>query len=535
MRVHISMKCKKRQFKTSRVISGHGGAPKKGSGPRIWPRIWGLFLALALLAVLGGCKRTLPEWTPMKYAPLTPGKAWSPPPDARPEALPSEKLPGIPPELQTSAHRLTLAHLVDVALRINPATREAWAQARAAAAEWAVARGSYYPTLKGNVGGSGGKLPQTSGLSSFRGVYGEVGVSLSYLLLDFGGREAKVEAAHQALVAANWNHNQAIQDVLRNVPQAYHTYLGNKALVQADEINLKEAETSLRATELRRRAGVSTIADVLQAKANTEEVRFNLVADRGSVEISRGRLATAVGWPANLSFDVAEEPEHLPLDRINRNIKNLIELAQRDRPELTAVRAAVKQREAELREAEAALWPSLVATGNVGWTGVNGKTQGVNIDGNQSNYYGGLQLQIPIFEGMALRNEVHKARANLEAGRAALKLKEELVISDVWDAYYNFRTAGQQLETSESLLSSSKQSYEVSLARYKAGAADIVELLNAQSLLAKARAQQVKARTNLYTSYAELLHAIGAELPTYTSGGSPESTVKGGDTQNEKR
>lgn len=480
-------------------------------------KVGAFFLILAVTVTFYGCKETLPECKPMKYASPAPGEAWKPRPETRPKPVSSERLAGIPPELQPSARSLTLLQLVDVALRINPATRQAWEQARAAAAGWAASRGEYYPSISGEVGGYGGKLPQTSGLSAFRGVYGEVGISLSYLLLDFGGREARVEGARQALIAANWNHNQAIQDVLRDVPQAYYTYLGNKALVRADKISLKEAETSLQATEKRRRAGVSTIADVLQAKANMEEVRFDLVADRGSVEISRGRLATAVGWPANISFDVAEEPEDLPLEQIDKNIKRLIELAQRDRPELSAARAAVNQKKAELRQAEAALWPTLSATGNVGWTGLDGKLGTGDIHGGQSSYYGGLQLQIPIFEGLALRNAVRKARAELEAARSGLRLEEEAVISEVWDAYYNFRTAAQQLETSESLLDSSEQSYKVSLARYKAGAADIVELLNAQSTLAKARAQHVRARTNLYTSYAELVHAIGAELPVVSS------------------
>jgi len=499
---------------------------------RKWPGAGGLLLALALLAVLVRCGQSLPEVSPMKYAPPASGKMWKPTPDALPKALPSEELPGIPPELQGSAKQLALVQLVDVALRINPSTQQAWGQARVAAADWAVARGEYYPTVSGDVAGYGANL----GGGDLSGVMGQVGLSLNYLLLDFGSREARVASARQALIAANWNHNQAIQDVLRNVPQAYYTYIGNKALVRAAEINLKEAETSLHATEQRRRAGVSTIADVLQAKANMEEVLFTLVSARGSVEIGRGRLATAVGWPANMAFDVSGEAEPLPLDRIDRNIKNLIQLAQRDRPELTAARAAVSQKEAGLRLAEANLWPRLTASGNVGWSGIDAKSSGWgDLEGSSASYFGGLQLQIPIFEGFALRNRVQKANADLEAARAALKVKEESVISDVWDAYYNFRTAGQQLETSESLLESATQSYEVSLARYKAGAADIVELLNAQSLLAKSRAQQVRARTDLHTSFAELLHAIGTELPENTLEGSPESAGGRRVTQNEKK
>ncbi len=420
---------------------------------------------------------------------------------------------------------------MDLALRNSPATGLAWERARVAAANWAVARGEYYPTVSGNVDGRGGKLSQFVGLAGFHGLVGEASLALSYLLLDFGGRSAKVENARQALIAANWNHDQAIQDVLRDVPRGYYTYLGNKARVRASDVSLKEARTSLVATEKRRQAGVSTIADELQARAKVDQVRLDLVADRGAVQISRGELAKTVGWPANTVFDVAEQPDELPLDGIEQNAKNLIEIAQRDRPELIAARALVYQKEAELRQAESALWPQLVATGNAGWTGIDGKMDTGDVDETDTNNYGGLQFQIPIFEGFSLRNSVRRARADLAATEAELRLKKEAVIADVWTAYYNLRTAVQQLETSESLLTSSNESYRVSLARYRAGAADIVELLNAQSTLASARAQRVRARTSVYTSYAELVHAIGSELPAMPSGGGYGTTVEQGDTQ----
>jgi outer membrane protein TolC len=115
----------------------------------------------------------------------------------------------------------------------------------------------------------------------------------------------------------------------------------------------------------------------------------------------------------------------------------------------------------------------------------------------------------------------------LEAARAALRAKEESVIADVWSAYYNVHTAAQQVETSDTLLASSEESYEVSLARYRAGAADIVELLNAQSQLASARAQRVTAQTSLFTSYAELVHAIGASLPVEYPAEDSRSSEKG--------
>lgn len=472
-----------------------------------------LCLSIVLAMAFLGCQKAMPELDPNKFVATAPGKAYEVTKEEKPDSLPAEKLPGISDDLRPSGHKLTLAQLVDVALRINPSTKVAWERARSAAAQWGVARGDYYPTISGDVSGTG-----IGG--SARGVFGQVGVSLSYLLLDFGGREASVESARQALAAANWNHNQAIQDVLRNVPQAYYEYIGYKAQVRASEASLKEALTSLDSTEQRRRAGVSTIADVLQARSNADQVRLTLVANRGGVKVSRGDLATAVGWPANIDFDVAVEPKDLPLSRMEQNTKELIHLALRDRSDLSSARATVRQGKADLKKAESDLWPKLVATGNAGWTGINARISGSygvfdgDIDASDISYYGGLAFQIPIFEGFSLRNKVRVARSNLEAARAALRLKEEEVISDVWSSFYNVRTAAQQVETSKTLLASSTESYRVSLARYRAGAAEIVELLNAQSLLVSARSQEVQARTDLFTFYAELVHAIGADLPS---------------------
>jgi len=484
-----------------------------------------LCLIGALAVTAPGCQKTLPELNPERFVSAAPDKIYEVPKEAKPDSLASEKQPGMPEDLAAFRDKLTLAQLVDTALQINPTTQKTWEQARSAAAQWAVARGSYYPTVSADVQGSGGKFSQTSALGTFKGVAGDVGLSLSYLLLDFGGREATAESARQALIAANWNHNQSIQDLLRDVPQAYYTYLGNKAQVRASEMSLKEALTSLRSTEQRKKAGVSTIADVLQARSKADQVRLTLVQNRGAVQVSRGKLATAIGWPANTVFDVAEAPNDVPLDRMAQNTHDLIQLSVRDRPDLAAARASVRQNEAALRQAEGALWPKLVATGNAGWTALNGRVGRTDLDGHESYYYGGLALQIPIFEGFALRNQVRQAKADLEAARAALREKEESVIEDVWSAYYRVQTAAQQVETSETLLISSKESYRVSLARYRAGAADIVELLNAQSQLASARAQRVEARTNLFTSYAELVHAIGAELPAELPAAPSESTM----------
>ncbi|MDA2919891.1 TolC family protein [Desulfobacterota bacterium AH_259_B03_O07] len=491
---------------------------------RITKNFYFIYITFSLLVfivfVFAACVKDFPELDPAKQISPAPSEEWEPPPEEYSEFFPAEELPGIPTKLKPFADELTLSQLVDVALELNPTTLQAWEQAKSAAAAWGVARGIYYPQVDGTLNysyGSGGGT--ATGLDPYDEQFAYAGLTLNYLLLDFGGRSAQSKAAQQALFTANWNHNQVIQDVLRNVAVAFYNYIGNKAQVRADEVSLNEAQTSLEAAELRLEAGVGTLPDVLQAKATMAQVQFDLVSDQGAVQTSRGKLATVIGWPADTAFDVSGEPEELPLAAIEQNVEDLIAVAKQNRPELAAVQAFVERRQAELREAKSNLWPQLSAIAQIArWW--------VRPDGSSSDYFTnylfGLQLQFPIFQGFALINSVREARSDLKAAQAALLLEEQVVIEDVWNAYYNFRTAAGQLEASEVLLASSKESFDASLARFRSGVGDIVELLNAQTLLAEARAEKIKATTSLFTSFADLVHAIGAELPSYNNGSIPE-------------
>jgi len=295
------------------------------------------------------------------------------------------------------------------------------------------------------------------------------------------------------------------------VPQAFYALLGNKALVRANRSSLADAQTSLAAAEARRAAGAATIADVLQARSNMEQARYNLASAEGAVEISRGQLAQTVGWPANTRFDVASELEGIPVKGMGDDIDGLIERARTDRPDLNAAIASVRRSEQDVKKARALPFPKVVGSGNMLW----------NVDRDhdvQNGYYGGIGIQIPIFDGFSMHNQLRQAKAQLEASRENLRLTEENVVGQVWSAHSNFTTAGRQLSSAKSLLASASQSYEVSLARYKEGATNIVELMTTQAQLAQARAQVIGARQQVYSSYAELVHAIGAGLDTPAPG-----------------
>ncbi len=462
-----------------------------------------------LLLACAGCT-AITEKTVREAVSPQPAQPWTPPAQAAMPPPPADRAaPQVPEEYLRPGTTLSLVQLVDIGLRANPATREAWAFARAAAADVGAKRSLYFPIFEVDgqlerqkqaaVGGQFTYLQTTYGPS----------VAASWLLFDFGGRQADVEEATRALYAADWSHNAAIQDVVLAIAQSYYGYLNSKALVLARRANLDEARRSLDAAEERHRAGVATIADVLQARTSVSQAELELQDTEGQVQIIRGALATAVGVPATVPVDVGELPQELPVDIVKKNVDELIAKAVAERPDLAASRFAALAAQSKIRSVEAEGLPklSLAAGGNRTFYSLPGN------DPFSTNYSGLLLLRIPVFTGFDVAYRTQKAKEEAEAAKASAELVEDRVILDVWASYYAVQTATQRIRTTRDLLASALQSAEVADGRYKAGVGSILDLLTTQASLAQARAEEVQARSLWFLAMAQLAHATGALVP----------------------
>src|SRR5260370_854976 len=81
-------------------------------------------------------------------------------------------------------------------------------------------------------------------------------------------------------------------DVILNVEQAYYDYLDAKALLTAQEATIKERQTSLDSADARHRAGVATIADVLQARTALSQAKLTYETIDGNLRRLQGTIAT---------------------------------------------------------------------------------------------------------------------------------------------------------------------------------------------------------------------------------------------------
>ncbi len=465
--------------------------------------------ALASLVLLTGCVGT-PRVSGVPGASPAPQVPWTPPARALEragQAVDTSARAAIPPDLAERIHRLTLAEIVDIGLRNNASTRLAWANAQAAAAAYGSARGAWLPTVDGDVSAARIKTVASQGRTAVQQSVLTPSATLSYLLFDFGGRSGRIEGARQQLLAAGFSHNAAIQDVVLQIQVAYFQYLATRSLLEAQRTTVAEARANLEAAEERRRVGVATIADVLQARTAASQAQLDLQTIEGNLQTTRGALALALGLPANLPEDVDSTAAEVPVAALADSVDGLIASALRGRPDLAAARSQAEAARAGIGEARANLLPSLNLSATAG------RTYATTIPNGANSYNVGVGLSIPIFSGFSRQYDVRAAEFLAEAAAARSETIRQQVVFQVFSAYYALQTSTRRVRTSEDLLASAEQSSEAALARYKGGVGSILDLLAAQSALASARAQRVDARLAWSVSLAQLAHDAGVLDP----------------------
>jgi outer membrane protein len=498
-------------------------------------------VAIVAAAAMLACAPPTPRIDGVQDAPSDPATPWPVPAAVRtppPEAAPPDAAANTAAIRADSARiggtvQMSMPDVLDLALRNNPATRESWATARAAADQYGAARGSLYPNINGSVsvarsssslsGGtnSGGTATGPGGLDTnqTRTTTASGGgaaitrttltpsLSLSYLVFDFGGRSGTIESARQRAIALDLSHNTTILNVALQTESALFSYIATRALRDAQILAVQEAQADTAAAEARLRVGVATLEEVLQTRTALAQARLQLASLEGNLLAARGNLADAMGLPANARFDVPNITTTDSVTTIAASVDTLINRAITMRPDLAAARADAAALAAEIRIARSAGYPALTLSSSAS---MPRQLQGGTSNTTSRNYSLVLGLQIPIFNGFAREYDVRSAREQYEAGLARVQSTSQLVTVQVFTSYAALQTAVSRVTAAVDLLAAAQQSADVALGRYREGVGTIVDVLLARSALASARASLIQARWEWRTALAQLAHDVGS-------------------------
>ncbi|MBV8589425.1 MAG: TolC family protein, partial [Acetobacteraceae bacterium] len=346
-------------------------------------------------------------------------------------------------------------------------------------------------------------------------------LTISYLLLDFGGREATINAAKQLSVAANVTFTQAHQKLIFDVAKAYFSLDGANAAVRAAEQALKDAQEVQSSAEASYGRGLATIVTVELARRDTAQRRYDLARARTAEHDAAYGLLTAMDLPPTTELhivDISTRPLPQPA---GGTLQNLLSEALRQRPDLIAAVAKLRATDEGIAEARSALLPKLSVDtniqANIGQISVDGMPY-TGVRQPQAGLF--LRFEWPLYEGGLLQNRLREAESRHEAAADAVREARNQALREVALAYDQLDTGLQQYEAAKALLAAAQTAFNSASDSYAHGVGTFTDAASAEAALAAARADVVRAHAQTLINAAALAFATGA-LNADTAAGLP--------------
>ncbi|WP_042298598.1 TolC family protein [Paraburkholderia bannensis] len=412
---------------------------------------------------------------------------------------------------------LTLEDAVERALCRNPKTREAWADVKGQAAAVGVARAAYLPTITGNWQGvrdsSVTDITAHPALSSnYSATVRSEGVSLNWLLYDFGGREAALKNASSLLEAAQATQNATLQSTFAMVAKDYYAaQAAHAALDAAREIEVMTRHSAT-ASQAKVDNGVAPITDALQAQSQDEQALLNLAKAQSDAQSTIGTLAVDMGYDPSAVVDLPDVTDTvIPAKTFTESLARLIDEVKRTHPSVVAAQAQYDAAVAKLAQTRAQGLPSISLVGKYNRDN-QPQSLGLGLPSYPStghDAYIGIQVSIPLFEGFGKSYQIDQARAVAERQQDTLEETRLKVGLDVWNSYYALEAASESAAHSKSLLTLAQQAYTAAEHRYNVGVGNILELLNTQTTLANAKERRIQMLTDWDNARIDLASKLG--------------------------
>jgi len=421
--------------------------------------------------------------------------------------LPDDEMPLSCPVSKDFTSSLALGEAVDIALCNNPQIKMAWAAIKVQSAAVGEARAAYLPTVSATVNRlrnhttyPGSDVASTSMEGTT--IYG----SLSWRLFDFGGRAANRISANKLLDAALTSHDATLQKTLAAIVQTYFEAMTAQAALTAKNETVRIAEATLNAVNKREAKGVSSQNDTLQANTALAREALGQQRAQGDYRKALAVLVQLMGMPANTQVILPDVTDDLSADAA-KSLDLWLADAEQRHPAILAARAQRDAAGDRVVVARSEGLPTVDFTANYYENGYPG--QGLQSTKTQVSTVG-FTLTIPVFDGFSRTYKIRGAQAQVEQREAELQDTEHQVLAEIVKAHADAVSSLGNLQSSDALLKAAQASLASSMRRYDKGAADVLELLNAQSALAEARQERVRCIDEWRSARLRLMANAGA-------------------------
>jgi cobalt-zinc-cadmium efflux system outer membrane protein len=405
-------------------------------------------------------------------------------------------LPSPQPHYAPTAVPLTLAELEAAALANNAEIRASARQVAVAEARKGSAGALDDPTFM--YRGWGTPLAKPWDLNQTQHMF-----MFSQSLPGGGKRQLRAGLAEGDVEVAKAQLETRKRDVLAQVRRSFYELLRNQDELRFHDEQVELAHQGLESARIKYVVGKVPQQDMLKAQIALTRLVEHLVMLQQDSDLARARLNTLLGRDPGEPLEVlgAYTPPARPPGLID-----LEKLALENRPELTAIAAAVRQDETRTQLAEKSLKPDYTLSG--GYM--------LMPDGSRyrNTYMAEVSVTLPWLNRGRHDAEIAEANAMVTARKADYESQRAAVFAEIQESLVRARVAQQLVVLyRDTLRPQTRAVLKATVAAYQADRTDFLNVLDSQNTTLDVELGYIKAASELETRLADLERAVGTQLP----------------------
>lgn len=316
----------------------------------------------------------------------------------------------------------------------------------------------------------------------------------NYLLTKIGVDIAKMEFEKTKL------------DLALQVKEAYYSVLKAQKGVEVTEQAVQQLEAHYKVAQAFFDAGIIPKNDLLQVEVQLAQSKQDLIRAQNALEVARAVFNTLLRRDINDAVRLEEVLEYTP---VTIDIAALTEEALRERPELKLSELGLKSAKKVVGIAASRLLPQLSVVFTYAREGDEPAVNGSRFqrDADSWNVMGVAQWEVWDW-GNAWWG-VGESKAKVFQAERALEQVEDAIKLDVKEAALRLNEARENILVAEAAVSQAEENFRINEERYKGQVATSTDVIDALTMLTRARTNYYSALSDYNIAKARLQRAIG--------------------------
>lgn len=397
--------------------------------------------------------------------------------------------------------------LIDLALQNNTDLKTAALKVEEVRTQYRITENSTLPNV--NASASAGR----SGAANGAGNRFSTGLSTSYELDLWGKVKNTNESLLQAYFATGAAKDSVHLTLIDSVAKAHFQEIYAEASMKLAERTLASYQETYRLSKLRHQAGVISNVDLLAQQAQIENAKSSYASATRAREMARNALEVLISQPLPKNL-----PKPLALDK-QYKIRNLpaglSSQVMLNRPDIRKAEFDLKQANANIGIARAALYPSISLTGSLGL--VNSQLSNLFKSESKNWSVGAGVNNFSIFDWGNKKANIEVEKLQQQQVALAYERAVETAFQEVSDALVSRAAFNSQLQSNQAQRAAQNERLRLINLRYKHGIASSLDLLDAQRSSYQTENALLATQLNLLNNMADLYKVLGGGLKRHTS------------------